>query len=217
MNHIIPAIIPESFQMLEAALSTVRGFGREAQIDVVDGAFVPARSWPFTEGDVSDLARLSPAFILEADLMVEAPEDAIPGFSRFGVRKMVVHAESVRDWDRIREQRAKLGFSLGLSILNDSPLSLLLDRVSHIDYVQLMGIKTIGVQGEPFDERVLERICAVRAQHPDLMISVDGSVNETTLPKLIEAGADRFVVGSAIFDAPNPAEAYGRLTRIEVL
>ena len=71
-----------------------------------------------------------------------------------------------------------------------------------------MGIAKIGSQGQPFDERVLERVRVLRAEYPELTISIDGSVNVETVVLLSQAGADRFVSGSAILKAKNPAEAF---------
>jgi pentose-5-phosphate-3-epimerase len=75
-----------------------------------------------------------------------------------------------------------------------------------------MGIKHIGSQGQPFDERVLERVAKLRALYPSRTISIDGSVNRETLPQLKAAGADRFVSGSAILNQPDPVLAYTELT-----
>ena len=66
-----------------------------------------------------------------------------------------------------------------------------------------MGIEKIGFQGEPFDERVLDQIKALRKQFPEVTISVDGAVDFDTAPELIEAGANRLVAGSAIFNGPD--------------
>jgi ribulose-phosphate 3-epimerase len=61
-----------------------------------------------------------------------------------------------------------------------------------------MGIEHIGFQGELFDEKVLIQIKGLKERYPDLIISVDGSVNEDTAPLLVEAGANRLIVGSVL-------------------
>jgi len=61
-----------------------------------------------------------------------------------------------------------------------------------------MGIEHIGFQGEPFNEKVIEQIKNLKEKYPDLIISVDGSVNENTAPLLVEAGATRLIIGSAL-------------------
>jgi pentose-5-phosphate-3-epimerase len=63
-----------------------------------------------------------------------------------------------------------------------------------------MGIEHVGAQRQDFDERVLQQIRSVKSTYPNLKVSVDGSVNKGTIHALVEAGADRLVIGSALFD-----------------
>lgn len=215
MQTIIPAIIPTSREHLEISLARVAPFANEVQIDIVDGQFVPFTSWPYVgSGSVHTLAQYVTAHAIEVDLMVMLPETVIDVYANAGVARMVVHLESTNDLSGIIAHRKKHEYQLGLSILNDTPLELLLPHIPEVDYVQLMGIKDIGSQGQPFDERVLERIATLRATFPDLVISIDGSVNRDTIPRLAEAGANRLVSGSAIFSAENPYDAYMELTRL---
>ncbi len=212
MNHVVPAIIPESIRHLEETLELVHGFAHEVQVDVVDGVFVPFTSWPYHDGEhIEDLFEYAHHFRIEVDLMLEEPETVISEYVRAGVRDIVVHLESVTDFERVVALKRELGFRLGLSMNNDSPLSLIIERIQHADYVQFMGIAHIGSQGQPFDERVLTHILALKQKFPDMPVSVDGSVNADTIPKLRDAGVVRFISGSAIVKATNPDEAYRTL------
>jgi ribulose-phosphate 3-epimerase len=213
MNTVVPAVIPQSFDHLRDAIVSIESCAPEVQIDIVDGKFVPFTSWPYRgSGSVMLLRECTEDMTIEVDLMIEHPEKAIPLYAQAGVRKIVVHLESVTDLNLIRELQAKYGFTLGLSILNDTPLSKITDTLKEGDYVQLMGIKDIGSQGQPFDERVLERVATLRLAHPELTISIDGSVNPETLPRLKASGANRFVSGSAILGQPDPTAAYTEMT-----
>ena len=71
-----------------------------------------------------------------------------------------------------------------------------------------MSIKEIGHYGEPLNEEIFAKIKELRGKKPNLIISVDGGVNKTNLKKLVEVGANHLVVGSAIWQAPDPAKAY---------
>lgn len=215
MNRIVPAIIPESLEHLRETLALVKPFTREVQVDVVDGQFVPFTSWPYLPGaSIGDLALFTPTFTIEVDLMIQRPEEVIPAYRRAGVRKVVVHVESTENLPRVFTQRRELGFELGLSVGNDTPLSAITDHWGSFDYVQLMGIAKIGSQGQPFDERVLGRIAELRNRYPDLIVSIDGSVNGETLPRLIGAGASRCVSGSAVLRAENPQATYTAFTKL---
>nr|MBP6925919.1 hypothetical protein [Candidatus Paceibacterota bacterium] len=88
---------------------------------------------------------------------------------------------------------------LGLSFDDDYEVTKLDHYIELVDFVQVMGIDEIGKQGEPFEPRSLYNIAYLRNKFPDMPISVDGAVNAETIQKFKEAGATRFVTGSAIF------------------
>lgn len=212
MKTVIPAIIPESRLLLEETLTLLAPYMREVQIDIVDGAFVPFTSWPYTEGgSPKDLAPLIQDFVVEIDLMINEPETVIQAYADAGVRRIVVHLESALNLPLILKLKEKNMFELGFSINNDTDIRMLTSVIHMADYVQLMGIARIGSQGQPFDERVLHRIHELKTAHPSIFISIDGSVNADTIPRLLEAGADRFVAGSAILGASDPHAAYQTL------
>lgn len=215
MNKIIPAIIPASLEDLATNLEIISHFSQEVQIDIVDGKFVPFKSWPYTEKKVvKGLAPLIENFIVEVDCMVNEPEDIILGFIQAGARRIVVHLECVLNLPKIIELKTKTEFELGFSIGNGTDLHALTSVLHMADYVQLMGIADIGSQGQPFDSRVLSRIKELKTMYPAIQISIDGSVNKETLPQLIEAGADRFVAGSSILSAEDPKSAYKALVAL---
>lgn len=215
MSPIVPAVIPTSFAHLVSTIELVTPFTHEIQIDVVDGVFVPYTSWPYLgETHISDLAPYTKEFLVEMDLMLMEPEHVLRTYLETGVRRVVVHLESVHDLSSILALKKEFDFKLGFSINNDTPLSVLTDVIASSDYVQLMGIAHIGVQGQPFDERVLERITALRLAYPTLLISIDGSVSVDTVGRLAHAGADRCVSGSGIVKQEHPGDAYEELVSL---
>ena len=215
MSPIIPAIIPKSFSELESTCKSVLPFTHEVQVDIVDGNFVPFTSWPYVEGgDVSDLSRLTQTFLIEMDMMVEKPEDTIESYLQAGVRKVVIHLESTTKLDKIHNLKTKYDFRFGISINNDTELKELIDVIQYSDYVQCMGIKEIGTQGQPFDTRVLYRVKGLKQKFPDLIVSVDGSVNFETLAGIVSVGTDRCAVGSALLKSDNMSETYKKMLKI---
>jgi ribulose-phosphate 3-epimerase len=145
---------------------------------------------------------------IEVDLMIHEPERALPVYVEAGVQKVVVHLESTTHFADIVDHHRSHAYALGLSISNDTSLDSLMSAIPYADYVQLMGIRKIGSQGQQFDTTVLERVRVIQKEYPTLTISIDGSVNEDTLPLLREAGGNRFVSGSAILGAVDPLRAY---------
>ena len=218
---IVPAIIPQSRDDLIEKVQRAAAFAAEVQIDFVDGVYAKPASWPFSEKeeiskDVFEGIDLGDMRI-ELDLMVKNPEEMLSLFMPLKPRRVVVHIETVTDLHAIVAHSKEHGYILGIAVQSGTPIEYIqaLDA-SDVGYFQLMGISTIGSQGQPFDERVLTRIRELLgccAEHP---VSIDGAVNKETLPLLYTAGASRFVVGSAIWSTPDPRAAYEALKTISV-
>ena len=225
MTEVIPAIMPKTWKNLEETVKLVSPYVSNVQLDLMDGKFVPEKTWPYFSYQDSDFAALlSESSGLpewdkvdyEIDLMSSAPESDVFDWIKAGAKRIVLHFESSKEIPKlIKEIRAEYGSprenpsapEIGVSALNDTQISLWEDIIPLVDFVQLMGIRRIGYQGEPFDERVLERIKILKAKYPELVLSVDGAVSADTAPILIKAGADRLVSGSYIFKSLNIKEA----------
>lgn len=213
MTPIVPAIIPKSTKQIINLLPEL-SFSPEIHIDVVDGKFVRSVSWPYDPvGYPDEIKAYTDSFTLEVDLMVDNPLIAADSWLAAGADMLVFHVETIElpAFKRFTES-AKI--SVGISASNDTPLSTLESYTVFADYVQLMGIAEIGVQGQMFDERVLERIISLKKKFPKLSITVDGSVNEKTITRLHAAGADRFICGSAIVASPVPHLAHTKLQKL---
>jgi ribulose-phosphate 3-epimerase len=218
MHVIVPAIIPKNFDHLFDSIQRIPSSISEIQIDIVDGKFVPYTSWPYLnpEGKITDLNPITDRFRVEIDFMIRDPETVLPLYIEQGIASCVLHLETTNNLFDCVNLCMQNGVSVGFSIGNDTSQILLEHAVSafHPHYIQLMGISRIGVQGMPFDIRVLTTIRSMRERFPHIKISIDGSVNHITLPQLQEAGAHRFVVGSALFNAPDFLVAYDQLTEL---
>lgn len=213
MIPIVPAIIPTTAEDLRASLPNFY-FSPEIHIDVVDGKFVPFTSWPYQpSGQPLEVKGATDSFTLEVDLMVGEPLEAALDWIEAGADMLVFHVEAINlaDFTTFVQQT---DVSVSISALNDTPLETLLTYANVADAVQLMGIAKIGTQGQGFDNRVLERIKQVKEKFPHLPITVDGSVNEVTIKSLAEAGADRFICGSAIVKSANPKEVQAKLASL---
>jgi len=211
MIPIVPAFIPKSEVEARETLNTLR-FCHEVHLDVVDGLFVSDTSWPYQPtGQPIKIKQYVEPFSLEVDLMVVDPLQAGVDWVTAGADRLVFHVETV-SLENFKNFEAFTHVSVGVSAHGATPLNQLLEYAEYADYIQLMGIHEIGAQGQPFDETVLDKIATVRAAYPDKSITIDGSVNEHTIVKLQRAGADRFVVGSAITLQPDPAAAHKALS-----
>ena len=215
---ILPSFPAASWSELETLLQALHGVATSFQIDLVDGQFVPHTSWPFTESDpVTALSALEPwsqVYLLEIDCMVKEPLQYLDAIVATGARRVIVHYTSTDDLEPIFAHHNLHDYRLGIALINDTPLSVLDSIIDEIDYVQLMGIAAIGQQGQPFDDRTIERVRSLRQKYPELEIAVDGGVNRDTIPRLLAAGVDRFAPGSAITKAADPIAAYKQLAAL---
>lgn len=191
---ITPAILPKNQTELNTKVKQLLGLVSYVQVDVCDGVFVPSKT---QFQNLSSLEEIE----YELDLMIARPELTIEDYIEMQPARIVIHMESVSDHKRLFLALEKIRgiIEIGLSISNDTPNEVLEKYLEDADFIQLMGIARIGSQGQPFDDRVLEKISYFHEKYPELVISVDGSVNPDTIKKLADAGATRFVAGSAVF------------------
>jgi ribulose-phosphate 3-epimerase len=199
-------------------------FSPRIHLDLSDGKFTPVTSWPYGEGQWTELEKmeerkevlpLAKISAYEVHLMVQDALRVGTYMARVGCRRVLAHLEAFHNAGAVKEAfsawRAGGAEEVGLALLIDTPLSALDEHVSQCDEVLLMSIPTLGKQGAPFDERIYERVRELHTKHPDLAIGIDGGVGQTNIAKLAEAGATRFGVGSAITKTENPAAAYEAL------
>lgn len=207
--RVAPSILSADFAALGDQVDTVIAAGaRVIHIDVMDGAFVP----PITFGPVVVEAlreRASAAgAALDVHLMIERPEAQIEAFAAAGADSLVVHAEAVTHIDRTLSAIRDAGMLAGLAVCPGTPVEVFEPVGGLVDIALVMSVNP-GWGGQSFIARSPERISALRNLLPaEAVIEVDGGIDATTAPIVVEAGASLLVAGSAVFGAPDPAAAY---------
>jgi ribulose-phosphate 3-epimerase len=106
------------------------------------------------------------------------------------------------------------GVEIGLAVGVETDVAVLEPLLQEVSVVQCMGIARIGYQGEAFAPEVIDSVERLRSMDKDVIISVDGGVSLQTAPRLVAAGANRLVSGSAVFAADNTAAAISQLQSI---
>lgn len=213
MIPLVPAIIPTSQAELEQLLPTLT-FSPEIHIDVVDGKYVAYTSWPYDPvGEPRAIKSLTDGYTLEVDLMVEDPLQAAATWIHAGADMLVFHTDNITA-AQFKNFVLHTPVSVSIAATPDISLEVLTPYLDVADGVQLMGIAKVGAQGQPFATEVLARIQEVKQLFPRLPITIDGSVNRTTIPELVRAGADRFICGSAIVKQADPYLAYRELSAL---
>lgn len=221
MIEIIPAILPENVQEIREKLTELMETVSYVQLDLCDGVYVSSKTWPFNHSDdyvyeqiMSEEEGLPywDRFNFELDLMVKDATKSFDTYIKLGASRVIFHLEAEENETEFLEFLEGIDLyirenvEIGVAIKQDTSVGRLDPLISHVDFVQLMGIKEIGKQGQDFDNAVLDQIRTLRAKYPELIISVDGGVHESTVSQLREAGTSRLVVGSEIWkatDIPN--------------
>ena len=205
LNRVVPAILTEDPEALEAMLRQVETFTTYAQIDIMDGRFVPSHS--ITWEHLSDLSiKLS----WEAHLMVLHPEDQIKGFQQAGARKIVFHYEATPSPREVISTVRNLGLEVGLAVNPETPVSAILPLASEIDSVLFLSVNP-GFYGSKFIPEALDKLGEFRDAQPGMEIGIDGGIKESNVTQIARSGADVIFVGSAIFLQPQPAESFRHL------
>ena len=215
---------PPNFVELSNRSESFARFSSQVQLDIDDGVFAPVISWPYQNGQWTELEEMatraqalpySDILKYETHLMVEDPFHIGELLARVGCRRVIAHIESFDNAESVKDAflawKSAGAKEVGLAILLDTPLSSLAESIKLCDVVQIMSIAKLGSQGAQFDARAIGRIQELHAKYPDLMIAVDGGVSELNIAELVRAGARRFGVGSAISRSNDPASAYLRI------
>ena len=216
MAEIIPAILEKDFKEIKHKLGILRGLVKTVQLDIEDGVFVSNRTWPFASGGIKDpdfkkiineeegMPNFQD-FDFEIDLMVSDAVENFDLYAKLGAKKIIFHIEAVEAVEEFRDFLEGLDLyvrddiKIGVAINPSTNIEQIFPVIPHTDFVQVMGIAEIGFQHGNFDERTTSHVRALREKFSDLVISVDGGVNLDTAPLLIAAGAERLVIGSAIW------------------
>ena len=205
MNKLSPSLLSADFTHLAEAVEVMeKNNVPYLHVDVMDGVFVPNISFGFPV--LKYVAKISKK-PLDVHLMIVQPEKFIHEVKALGAHTMNVHFEACPHLHRVVQQIREAGMQPAVTLNPATPVAMLKDIIQDVYMVLLMSVNP-GFGGQKFIEHTVEKVRELRAlidsTGSKALIEVDGGVNLETGARLIAAGADALVAGSAVFAAPDP-------------
>ena len=208
---IAPSILSADFAKLGEEIAQVESVTSFLHIDIMDGHYVP--NLTFGIPVVQSIRKIS-KMVFDVHLMITNPMDFFEPFAKAGAEMLTFHIETVDDPDVAIDAIRKLGKRVGMSIHPDTPIEKILPYVTKCDLILIMSVRP-GFGGQHFMEESLSRIAAVRKviddNGADTIISVDGGICRDTASRVVEAGANYLVAGSAVFSNDDHEKAVEEL------
>lgn len=211
---IAPSLLAADFGNLQRDIEMINNSEADwFHVDVMDGVFVPNISFGMPVMEAIKRHAKKP---LDVHVMIERPEKFITEFKNLGTDILTVHYEACTHLHRTVQEIKLNGMKAGIALNPHTPVSVLSDLVNEVDLILIMSVNP-GFGGQKFIENTytkvkeLKALCAAKNASP--IIEIDGGVNATNAPKLIEAGAQALVAGSFVFNSEDPKKTIKELKK----
>lgn len=200
MIKIAPSILSADFSKLGDEIENLNKGGADfIHIDVMDGRFVPNISFGMP---IIKSIRNKTDKIFDVHLMIEEPSKYIDDFIDAGADLITIHYEAERHIDRTIQYIKSKGVKASVALNPGTPTFVLKDIISELDMVLIMSVNP-GFGGQKFIPYSIDKIKEVKEMskgvNENLLIQVDGGVDPSNVKKVVEAGANVIVAGSAVF------------------
>ena len=208
MTIIAPSLLAANFVRLAEDIARVEAAGADwLHLDIMDGHFVPNLTFgPPIVAAIRKITKLP----LDVHLMVTNPSSLIDDFAAAGADWLTVHGETEPHLHRLVTRIRELGVRPAIALNPASPIHSLDEILPEVDMVLIMSVNP-GFGGQKFISSSIDKIWRLKKQinglNREVLIEVDGGINDVTSPLVRKAGADVLVAGSAVFGSDNLTEA----------
>jgi len=202
--RITPSILNADFSRLNEEINRIAGVSDLLHLDVMDDVFVPNFTFDFEAA--SKIIKES-SLPVDAHLMVAHVDQIAVQYAEIGCASVTIHAEATENIPATLKNIRAAGSRSSLGIKPNTSIEDYRDCVDLVDMFLIMTVEP-GFGGQKFMENMMDKVKRTRELigDRDIWLQVDGGVSMQTIEIALAAGADTFVVGSAVFNAADPAQ-----------
>ena len=201
--RITPSILNADFSRLSQEIASIAEVSDLLHLDVMDNIFVPNFTFDFEAA--SKIIESSPIPV-DAHLMVASVDQIAIRYAEIGCASVTIHAEATQDIGMTLKNIKAAGARASLAFKPGTDIDLYADFIAEVDMLLIMTVEP-GFGGQKFMTEMMEKVSRAKQLIGDrpIWLQVDGGISMETIAIAYEAGADTFVVGSAVFNAPDPS------------
>lgn len=202
--RITPSILNADFSKLNEEIDSIADVSDLLHLDVMDDVFVPNFTFDF---EAASKIITESSLAVDAHLMVADVDLIAVQYAELGCASVTIHAEATTNIPQTLKNIRKAGSRASLGIKPNTQVD---EYAQYIDLIDMFLIMTVepGFGGQKFMEDMMDKVRSTRKLigNRPIWLQVDGGISMQTIEIALDAGADTFVVGSAVFNAADPAQ-----------
>ena len=202
--RITPSILNADFSRLNEEIDSIAKVSDLLHLDVMDDVFVPNFTFDF---EAASKIITESSLAVDAHLMVADVDLIAVQYAELGCASVTIHVEATKNIPQTLKNIRQAGSRASLGIKPNTQIEQYADVTDLVDMFLIMTVEP-GFGGQKFMENMMDKVRTTRKMIGDrpIWLQVDGGISMQTIQMALEAGADTFVVGSAVFNAPDPAQ-----------